>query len=131
MFSRPPQDAVPRTFSVTFRVGQRNDTCLASTPGNRSLNRCEFYKHKCILYKYIIIIYIYKYDVICIYIYTFLKILHLFINIYTFNLYSTFIHAACATPMTDKEAVCVGVRLRPFVAYEQGQQQQLAVNNTF
>ena len=28
--------------------------------------------------------------------------------------------------MTDKEAVCVGVRLRPFVAYEQGQQQPLA-----
>ena len=25
--------------------------------------------------------------------------------------------------MTDKEAVCVGVRLRPFVAYESGQEQ--------
>ena len=33
----------------------------------------------------------------------------------------------CGPPaMTDKEAVCVGVRLRPFVAYEQGQQQPLA-----
>ena len=35
--------------------------------------------------------------------------------------------AVCWPPaMTDKEAVCVGVRLRPFVAYEQGQQQPLA-----
>ncbi|CAK9013368.1 unnamed protein product [Durusdinium trenchii] len=30
--------------------------------------------------------------------------------------------------MTDKEAVCVGVRLRPFVAYEQGQQQCLTIS---
>lgn len=29
--------------------------------------------------------------------------------------------------MTDKEAVCVGVRLRPFVAYELGQQQCLRI----
>jgi len=29
--------------------------------------------------------------------------------------------------MADKEAVCVGVRLRPFVAYEQGQQQCLTI----
>lgn len=31
--------------------------------------------------------------------------------------------------MTDKEAVCVGVRLRPFVAYEQGQQQCLTISD--